>query len=1058
LTCFFRLDGAIGFEGVDFVDHWTKLMQTDDMVNSNTGKFDPRHLFGMTNQDVFRWPSLENGVYRHLLGLFITTLEMPGIPLTLWGEEQQFNVLENLASDYVFGRTPMASSRAWQLHGCYQLGEQVYVNMPFDSANFTCHDDSVSLDHRDPSHPIRNVLKRMYELRRLYPALNDGFNLMTLSTQIHNTYLPGSGEIPSPMGLWSVYRGREMGVQDFDGEGFGNQGAWLIFQNENRTVDYTFDCGNSSAALISAFPANTTVKNLFYPYEEYTLEASNVTYGIEGSSELNGCLSNFTLPPWGYKAFVPKANWTTPAPTITRVIPRHDARIQSSVTEGEPSTVAIEIRFSSPMDCDSVKNNFSITSTTHGGQVAQLNNASINCLTADLDPPTLEGATASGWRFVANLTNVYDGVHTFTVNNASAQDGSYTNAVDHFMFRIGQTDNPIVFPLTANYTKGVLQQNADGGLYVVSKAPGADKFRYSTNWGSSWSNWLDYTGENYTLAPQAWSGTKGQQWTGDHVILNFWSQKVGSSDHVQHSDLGRESLPPRRWPHVSLQGSWNQYGYDNGLPNSMKQDDDGLWNFHLTAEYPTELVVNVWGMNPDGAPDKSAAFGDVDGDNVLDWVPPDSLSRNVVNVTDPPPHPYIGFRVVVNDGNYNYRLEPAGSAWIQLILGICLGIFPVLSAIAGVMIYRRSFYQVKFNEIGVPTAKGFAGLPVMKEKVKTILPWTNPKPEEEVTEIFQPPDSPEISGALAAAAGAPDRRSVLIATMEYEIEDWNVKVKIGGLGVMASLMGKNLAHQDLIWVVPCVGDIDYPVDQPGEVMTVTILGQNYEVEVQYHQVRNITYILLDAPVFRKQTKKEPYPARMDDLESAIFYSAWNSCIAQAMDRFPVDLYHVNDYHGTLAPLHILPRTIPICVSLHNAEFQGLWSLRSQKEMDEICKVFNLPEDIVRKYVQFGEVFNLLHAAASYLRVHQKGFGAVGVSKKYGKRAFARYPIFWGLSSIGPLPNPDPSDTAEWNRNAAAKEAQALTIDEAVENERGNLRRQAQEWAGLEVDPTVSTLS
>jgi alpha-1,3-glucan synthase len=123
-------------------------------------------------------------------------------------------------------------------------------------------------------------------------------------------------------------------------------------------------------------------------------------------------------------------------------------------------------------------------------------------------------------------------------------------------------------------------------------------------------------------------------------------------------------------------------------------------------------------------------------------------------------------------------------------------------------------------------------------------------------------------------------------------------------------------------------------------------------------------------------------------------------------------------------------------------------------MDEICKVFDLPEDVVRKYVQFGEVFNLLHAAASYLRIHQKGFGAVGVSKKYGKRAYARYPIFWGLSSIGPLPNPDPSDTAEWNRNSALIEAQDLKIDETAEAERGVLRRQAQEWAGLEVDPTV----
>jgi alpha-1,3-glucan synthase len=321
----------------------------------------------------------------------------------------------------------------------------------------------------------------------------------------------------------------------------------------------------------------------------------------------------------------------------------------------------------------------------------------------------------------------------------------------------------------------------------------------------------------------------------------------------------------------------------------MKQDNEGLWKFHLMAEYPTELIVNIWGMNPDGAPDKSAAYGDVDGDNVLDWVSPDSLSRNVVNVTDPPPHPYLGFRVVVNDGNYNYSLEPAGSVWIQLVLGICLGIAPLLSAIAGVMIYRRSFYQVKFNKIGLPVETSYARTSALTEKAKSILSWIKPKDTDE--EVPRSPDT-AISGALAAAAGSPTRRSVLIATMEYEIEDWNLKVKIGGLGVMASLMGKNLAHQDLIWVVPCVGDIDYPVDQPGEVMTVTILGQNYEIEVQYHQVRNITYILLDAPVFRKQTKKEPYPARMDDLESAIFYSAWNSCIAQAIDRFHIDLYHV----------------------------------------------------------------------------------------------------------------------------------------------------------------------
>ena len=34
--------------------------------------------------------------------------------------------------------------------------------------------------------------------------------------------------------------------------------------------------------------------------------------------------------------------------------------------------------------------------------------------------------------------------------------------------------------------------------------------------------------------------------------------------------------------------------------------------------------------------------------------------------------------------------------------------------------------------------------------------------------------------------------------------------------------------------------------------------------------------------------------------------------------------HINDYHGAVAPLHLLPKIVPCLLSLHNAEFQGLW--------------------------------------------------------------------------------------------------------------------------------------
>lgn len=106
-----------------------------------------------------------------------------------------------------------------------------------------------------------------------------------------------------------------------------------------------------------------------------------------------------------------------------------------------------------------------------------------------------------------------------------------------------------------------------------------------------------------------------------------------------------------------------------------------------------------------------------------------------------------------------------------------------------------------------------------------------------------------------------------------------------------------------------------------------------------------------------------------------------------MRRYEPDLYHINDYHGCIAPLYLLPKTVPCALSLHNAEFQGLWPMRTRKERDEVCRVYNLDFDVVKDYVQFGEVFNLLHAGASYLRTHQHGFGAVGVSTKYGKRKF-----------------------------------------------------------------------
>ncbi|KAK5706292.1 hypothetical protein LTR97_001279 [Elasticomyces elasticus] len=1065
LMRFLGLDGnllAAHDAPVNFADQWSVFMTSNDMINANTGEFDPRHMYGASNQDVLKWPGLTNGTERQLLADFIVTLLMPGIPMVSWGEEQAFYTLDSTASNYVFGRQPMSSAQAWQAHGCYKVGDSNLNEWPVNSSLTACQDDNVSLDHRDSSHPVYGVLKEMYEMRQRYPVLNDGWGVRELSRQAFNYTLPGSFGVPTETGLYSVFRSTMEGVQDLTDEGmFGNQGVWLLYTNFNESTTYYSDCAGPDAT-IAPFGANVTVKNLFYPFDEWTLTASAVQLGIEGSHDMNGCLPQLNMTHYGWKAFVPINKWIAPSPVITKFLPGHDARILSNTTADQPSSVEVEVRFSAEMDCQSFQNAFTVNSTTESGQQAHFDSSNVECLTID---PQYEayyyGPSPSIWRARLTLDNVYDGVHMVNLNNVSSSAGNTsTNSIDHFMFRIGQAENPIVFPKSANYSSSLLFKGTttkrdasitESGLYVNHKAAGADMWRYSMSFGGVWSDWMRYTPGNATLPSQTWTGTKRQTWDGEHVQVQYWSSAAGSSDHLIEGDLAGSSGPERRFPHLFIHGSYNQYGFDSGIHNEMHQLDNGTWAYDFMSEWPTQFQVNVWGMAPDGKPDISYAFGDVDNDTVLDRISPTSLQMLVTNITNNGPQsPFLAWRILLNDGDLRYYLVPVGSRYVQLALWLLLLFIPLLTAIAGVWLYMRAFYGVKFNQIGLAEKKS-----IIPMGMKNVFHMNEKHSDAEMPRALSPMmnDSSSHTGSVIQdefTSGAfieGKRRTVLIGTMEYDISDWNIKIKIGGLGVMAQLMGKNLQHQDLVWVVPCAGGIDYPVDTPGLPIDVTILGRTYEVQVQYHKLDNITYMLLDAPVFRRQTAKEPYPARMDDLDSAIYYSAWNQCIAEAMRRFPVDLYHINDYHGTVAPLYLLPDTVPCCLSLHNAEFQGLWPMRNPREVEEICSVFNLAESVVQRYVQFGEVFNLLHAGASILRIHQKGFGAVGVSKKYGKRSWARYPIFWGLKKIGALPNPDPSDVAEWDKKLA--DPNSIQIDQVFESARAGLKRQAQEWAGLE---------
>lgn len=84
LCRFLGLDGnlQVAYDvDVNFVTAWNQMFVNNDFLNAATGQVDPRHMYGVTNFDVFRWPALVNGTQRLMLGIFITSLVMPGIEL-----------------------------------------------------------------------------------------------------------------------------------------------------------------------------------------------------------------------------------------------------------------------------------------------------------------------------------------------------------------------------------------------------------------------------------------------------------------------------------------------------------------------------------------------------------------------------------------------------------------------------------------------------------------------------------------------------------------------------------------------------------------------------------------------------------------------------------------------------------------------------------------------------------------------------------------------------------------------------------------------------------------
>jgi alpha-1,3-glucan synthase len=485
-----------------------------------------------------------------------------------------------------------------------------------------------------------------------------------------------------------------------------------------------------------------------------------------------------------------------------------------------------------------------------------------------------------------------------------------------------------------------------------------------------------------------------------HVTVEYWSEILASAVHRSSAAWrGRTALRPEeltRYPSIFVQGDFNLFGNDLGVKSQMTRERAGLWTFTIQGAFPTNITLDIYN-------DNVYMFGEVDHDGVLDRLPPAAQDRNHLHIPVPPSS-YTAWLLVVDDRKMTWNIYPTGSELFSMIYVISLGIVPLVSAIASVFVFQWLFYPIIVNRTGRPDP------------------------------------------AIVPVRSQAKLSKVLIATLEYEIPEWDIKVRIGGLGTIVGLLGTKLPNE-VIWIVPKVGDIKYPSPQQTNYIPVVICNETYYIGVEKYVGAHATYYLLDSPIFKYQSRKEPYPSRMDDIYSAVYYSCWNQAIAAIILYEDPDIYHVNDFHGALAPLYLLAdRTIPITLSLHNSEFQGLWPLRNASEKQLFASIFHLPLEIVDSYICFGHTFNMLHAAATYIALHQDGMGAGGVSAKYGQRCKKRYSILWGLNKMERFQNPNPSDSIH-------TESPALPEGEDKEE----AIRLAQEWAGLEMMPDATII-
>ena len=118
---------------------------------------------------------------------------------------------------------------------------------------------------------------------------------------------------------------------------------------------------------------------------------------------------------------------------------------------------------------------------------------------------------------------------------------------------------------------------------------------------------------------------------------------------------------------------------------------------------------------------------------------------------------------------------------MSLFFFLALLILPIVTSFVAIWLFKGYSYKIKTNYVG--RAQYDRSQLTLVERVKKNLRFQSDSSSKNDTSN---------TSNLAATSYRHSISTVLIATLEYEIPDWKIKVRIGGLGTISSLMGNHM--------------------------------------------------------------------------------------------------------------------------------------------------------------------------------------------------------------------------------------------------------------------------